>query len=100
MSEDELQSAIWDALLEAMDKCQKVINLLEELDGGSHQLDAEWQELDEAFAHMHNVRRWIGRNWRKGPQPAAPVQVTQTMALDSGEMKKLLDQMRRAQQKG
>lgn len=63
VSKQELRQQIWTTLLEALAKCQATIELVERLDGGTNELLGEWEELDKAYAHMHNVRRWVGRNW-------------------------------------
>lgn len=60
---DDLREQIWKTLLASLAQCQETIDLVELLDGGSDSLLAEWEELDKAYEHMHNVKRWIGRAW-------------------------------------
>jgi hypothetical protein len=76
MGQEGLRLRIWRTLLEALEKCQDTIDLLEQLEGDPNEYIAEWEELDDAYAHMHNVRRWIGRSWpivqRQGIDPGTP----------------------------
>jgi hypothetical protein len=99
-SRDELRAAVWKALLEALDKCQEAIDQLEKLDAGRDELIAEWQELDQAFAHLHNVKRWVGREWGMGQEPkqSAPTPPTETMVLSAEEARNLLKQMQQVNQ--
>ena len=77
---DELRAAIWRALLQMQQDCLRTIDLIEQLDAGTNDLLAEWEEMDRAYDHIHNVRRWVGRAWKMGPaiQPglAGPLPLT------------------------
>lgn len=69
MNEEELSARFWQSLLAALDACQLTIDLLDALDAGTNNYLAEWEELDGAFAHMHNVKRWVGRARAMGQWP-------------------------------
>lgn len=93
MNEERLRQEFWRALLATLEKCQRTIDLLERLDAGSNRYLGEWEELDSAFAHMHNVRRWVGRSWIMGQDTAAMEipKSSDTALIRRGRQKRRID---------
>lgn len=100
LSEERLRQEFWRALLVTLERCQRAIDLLERLDAGSNQYIGEWEELDSAFAHMHNVRRWIGRAWitGQGTEPPEVPRPGDTAIIRRGPQQRRVD--RREAQRG